>query len=333
MKISIIGCGSWGTALANLLTDNQHDVLIYDKDESTTAEINEKHTNYKKLGNVLINNNIIATSSLNTIISFSDIIVLAVPTFAIRSTLKKICEILNRPKYFVNVSKGLEYPSANRVSEILYKEINNKYVKAYINLSGPSHAEEVILRKITSVVAASNNLEDSIFIQEIFSNSKYFRVYSSTDVIGSEVSGALKNIYAIASGIIDSLDFGINSKSAMITRSLVEIKKLTGALGGLESTLNGLVGIGDLIVTCVSEYSRNYRFGFLIGSGMKADAALSEIGMAVEGYKTCETAFHLSKKLKQMTPILDSVYNILFKDFEALDAISNLMKRELTLEF
>jgi len=332
-KIAVIGGGSWGSALANLLVDNQKQVLVYDNDPETVDEINQFHTNRSKLGEAKLSDKIIATTSLKEAIDFSDMMVLAVPTSVTRMVLSDINELIDSKKIFVNVAKGLELNTNDRVSEIVYDEIPNQYIEGFVSLTGPSHAEEVIVRKLTSIVAASENLQLAKLVQKTFSNGAYFRVYTSTDLIGAELGGSLKNIYAIASGMLDGLGYGINSKSALITRGLIEMKRITMALGGLEETLNGLVGVGDLIVTCMSRFSRNYSAGLMIGEGDDLKTSLSKMTMVVEGVKTCKTAYHLARELKIQTPIIDAVYEVLFNEVDPDIVIKQLMSRELKSEY
>lgn len=331
-KIAIVGGGSWGSALANLLVDNHKEVLIYDNDQSTVDEINQFHTNKSKLGDVPLSEKVRATSNLKETLAFSDMIVLAVPTSVTRIVLSSMNKVIESKKLFVNVAKGLEFKTNDRVSEIVYDEIDAYMIEGFVSLTGPSHAEEVVVKKLTSIVAASVDIKHSKLVQETFSNDLYFRVYTSNDLIGAELGGSLKNIYAIASGILDGLGFGINAKSALITRGLIEMKRITLALGGLEETLNGLVGIGDLIVTCMSRFSRNYSAGLLIGEGDDLQTSLSKMTMVVEGVKTCRTAYFLSKELNLQTPIIDAVYDILFNEIEPRIVINQLMSRQLKSE-
>ncbi|QWB99492.1 NAD(P)-dependent glycerol-3-phosphate dehydrogenase [Mycoplasmatota bacterium] len=331
-KIAIVGGGSWGSALANLLVDNKKEVLIYDNDKKTVDEINQFHTNQSKLGDVPLSKEVVATTSLDQTLNFSDMIILAVPTSVTRIVLSNMKNIIKRKKLFVNVAKGLEFKTNDRVSQIVYDEIPSDYIEGFVSLTGPSHAEEVIVRKLTSIVAASNNLEHAKLVQETFSNEDYFRVYTSLDLIGAELGGSLKNIYAIASGMLDGLGYGINAKSALITRGLIEMKRITTELGGLEETLNGLVGVGDLIVTCMSKFSRNYSAGLLIGEGDDLKTSLSKMTMVVEGVKTCKTAYFLAKDLHIETPIIDAVYDVLFNEIEPNIVINKLMARDLKSE-
>ena len=331
-NIAIVGGGSWGSALANLLVDNNKNVLIYDNDLKTVNEINQFHTNKAKLGEARLNKLVVATSDLKKALNHSKIIVLAVPTSVTRIVLEDINKVLTKEKLFCNVAKGLEFKTNKRVSEIVYDVIDNDLIRGFVSLTGPSHAEEVVVRKLTSIVAASENIKQAKLIQEIFSNTDYFRVYTSTDLIGAELGGSLKNIYAIASGMLDGLDYGINAKSALITRGLIEMKRIAIRLGAEEETLNGLVGVGDLIVTCMSKFSRNYSAGLMIGEGDDLKTSLSKMTMVVEGVKTCKTAYFLAKELKIQTPIINAVYNILFKEIEPEIEIAKLMARDLKSE-
>ncbi|MBI9010312.1 MAG: NAD(P)-dependent glycerol-3-phosphate dehydrogenase [Tenericutes bacterium] len=329
-RITVIGGGSWGTTLANLLVEKGYSVIIYDVSEETVNEINECHTN-QKLPNIILNHSLKATNHLVLALTEVDLIVLALPTAYIRTVLKDINKILTKSVVFCNVSKGIELKTHKRVSEIVSDELDENLIKSYVALSGPSHAEEVILKKITSVVASSNDFESAKRIQKLFSND-YFRVYTSTDLISVELSGSLKNIFAIASGIVDGLGYGINTKSALITRGLVEMKRIVSTLGGDESTLNGLVGVGDLIVTCTSALSRNYSFGLFIGKGLSFEVAQEKVKMVVEGTKTCKSAYNLSKELDLKTPIIDSIYHILFDNANPRAELNSLMNRRLIEE-
>ena len=329
-RIAVIGGGSWGTTLANLLVDKGNSVTIYDVSVDTINDINEFHTN-KKLPQSVLNASLKATDNLLLALTDVDIIVLALPTAFIRTVLRDINKLLAKSVVFCNVSKGIELNTHKRVSEIVQDEIDIELIKSYVVLSGPSHAEEVIQKKITSVVAASNDLEYAKKIQELFSNN-YFRVYTSTDLIAVELSGSLKNIFAIASGIVDGLGYGINTKSALITRGLVEMKRIVEAMGGNISTLNGLVGVGDLIVTCTTSLSRNYSFGILIGKGRSFTEAQEEIQMVVEGTKTCKSAHNLSQELNLKTPLIDSIYNILYGSALPKAELNRLMNRKLIEE-
>jgi len=331
-KISIIGAGSWGTALSRILSDNGHQVLIYDINPETVAEINTFHTNKAKLPNGVLNEDVKATNDLDFAISFCDIVLLVVPTKVIRGVLNNISMVIKSKKIFVNASKGIEPKTFKRVSEIVFEMIPNEYIEAFVALTGPSHAEEVILQLLTLVTAASNNHKYAVLIQKIFSNQTYFRVYALNDLIGAELGGSLKNIIALASGMLDGLGYGDNAKAALVTRGLVEIQKLAVALGAKKKTLYGLTGLGDLVVTCFSPHSRNYQAGKKIASGKDLEKTLSEMNMVVEGARSCEAAYFASKVHNIETPIIDAIYDVIYNHHHPQDVIAKLMQRELKVE-
>ncbi len=331
-NITIIGAGSWGCALSRILGDNGHNVLLYDIDEETVKEINEFHTNSKKLFTSKLPNNVTATTCLKEAIQRNDYILLVVPTAVVRNVLKQINEVIDSKKVFINASKGIEPDTFKRVSEIVYEEIKQEYLEGFVVLTGPSHAEEVVNQKLTVVAAASDNLELAKEVQVMFSNKEYFRVYTCDDLIGAELGGSLKNIYALASGIIEGLGYGVNAKAAIIARALVEMKRLSKALGANEETLNGLTGVGDLVVTCTSNLSRNYQAGYMIGTGDNLDEALSKMTMVVEGARTCISAYQAAKKFNIYTPIIDAIYDVIYNHQKPKDVIYNLMATSLKNE-
>lgn len=331
-KITVIGAGSWGTTLANLLVEKDKFVTLYDISHETVEEINKFHKNTSKLGDNLLSPNLKATTDLARAIAASNLIIIALPTAFIRDTLKKINKALKQKVLICNVSKGIELVTHKRVSEIVFEEIDKDFLIDYVVLSGPSHAEEVIEKKITSIVAASSNIKAAKQIQSIFSNH-YFRVYTSKDVIGVELSGSLKNIFAIASGIVDGLGYGINTKAALITRATKEMKRLISIQNGDIETVNGLCGVGDLIVTCTSSLSRNYSFGYLLGSGKSFQEAKASIKMVVEGIKTCKSAYNQAKELKIETPIIEAIYKILYLEANPKTQLNRLMNRKLKNEY
>lgn len=331
-KIAVIGAGSWGTALARIISDNGHLVNIYDIDQETIDEINNFHTNKSKLPNGVLNENVRGTTDLAEAVNWSDIVLLAVPTKVIRGVLENIKQVLKSKKLFVNASKGIEPGTYKRVSEIVYEVIGEDLVDGFVALTGPSHAEEVILQMLTSVTAASLDLEKSKIVQKIFSNQTYFRVYALNDLVGAELGGSLKNIIAMASGMLTGLGYGDNAKAALVTRGLVEMKKLAMALGAKENTLYGLTGVGDLVVTCFSEHSRNFQAGKKIAMGKDLQKALSEMTMVVEGARSCEAAYFAARELNIETPIIDAVYNVIYKQHSPHDEIAKLMQRALKEE-
>ncbi len=331
-NITIIGAGSWGCALSRILGDNGHNVLLYDIDEKTVNEINQYHTNSNKLFNAVLPNNVTATLSLKEAISKNNYILLVVPTAVVRNVLKQIGTIIKTKKVFINASKGMEPNTFKRVSEIVSEEIDKQYLAGFVALTGPSHAEEVVEQKLTLVAAASDNLELAKQVQVMFSNKQYFRVYTLSDLVGAELGGALKNIYAIAAGIIDGIGYGVNARAGIITRALVEMKRLALIFGAKEETLNGLTGIGDLVVTCTSNLSRNYQAGYMIGNGDNLDEALSKMTMVVEGARTCISAYQAAKKYNVYTPIINAVYEVIYNHKHPLEVIKNLMATSLKEE-
>jgi len=331
-KLTIIGAGSWGSALARIISDNGYQVIMYDVNQEMVDEINTYHTNKSKLPVGTLNENVSATTDLSKAIEFGDIIVLVVPTAVIRGALKEINKVITKKRLFVNASKGIEPDTYKRVSEIVKEEINPNYLEGFVALSGPSHAEEVILQLLTLVTSASENLEHAKIIQRIFSNQTYFRVYTVTDLIGVELSASLKNIIAVASGMIAGLGYGDNTRAALITKGLAEIKRIACLLGAEEKTLFGLAGLGDLVVTCTSEHSRNYQAGYKIGSGKNLEQALSEMTMVVEGARSAIAAHQLIVKHNIYAPIIEAVYDIIYNKQDPNQRILDLMQTSLKNE-
>lgn len=328
-KVSIIGAGSWGSALARILGDNHYQVLLYDTDKNTVDEINHFHTNLSKLPVGMLPLKVKATTSIKEVIDFSDIIVLSVPSKVLRSVLNLINEIIDKPKLFVNTSKGLEPDTYLRVSEVLNTTINNHYIKGFVALTGPSHAEEVIRQLPTTICSVSTNKEDAKLIQKIFNNSTYFRVYTGSDLVGSELCSAIKNVYAIASGMLEGCGYGDNARAGLISRALVEMKRIVVAMGGKEDTIYGLTGVGDLVVTTTSHHSRNFQAGVKLAKGSNLAETIASMSMVVEGARTAEAVYEVSKKLNLSTPIIDAVYNVIYRKQSVKKAVAELMNRSL----
>lgn len=330
--ITVIGAGSWGTALAQLLDDNKQTVKLYDISPERVEEINQKHTNEFFLPGVKLSETIRAYSDLSEALEDSEMVLMVVPTKVIRSSLKSINQALDHPVIFVNASKGIEPNTYKRVSEIVYEEIDADKLLGFVSLTGPSHAEEVIQRQLTSVTAASDKMELAKRVQETFNNEHYFRVYTANDLIGAEIGGSLKNIIALAAGIIAGLGYGDNTRAALITRGLAEMRRLAVAMGAKEETLFGLAGIGDLVVTATSQHSRNFQAGYRIGSGSNLKEALASMTMVVEGVRSCEAAYQYAKDHNIEMPITFAVYDVIFNEVEPRDAIKELMCRDLKEE-
>ncbi|MED3660620.1 NAD(P)H-dependent glycerol-3-phosphate dehydrogenase [Ureibacillus sp. FSL K6-8385] len=325
-KVSVLGAGSWGTALAMVLTENGHDTLIWSHREDQAREINERHTNKKYIPNIQLPEKLIATSDLQKAVDHGEIIVFAVPTKAIREVAEKVNDYLKKKALIVHVSKGIEPDTLKRISEILEETLSTHMVEDIVVLSGPSHAEEVVLHHPTTITAACANLRSAEKIQDLFMNH-YFRVYTNTDVIGVELGGALKNVIALAAGISDGLNYGDNAKAALITRGLAEITRLGVRMGGNPFTFAGLTGMGDLIVTCTSVHSRNWKAGNMLGKGMKLDEVLENMGMVVEGVRTTKAAYQLAQKYDVPMPITTALYEVLFEGKDPKDAVDELMHR------
>jgi glycerol-3-phosphate dehydrogenase (NAD(P)+) len=294
-------------------------------------EINEKHTNKKYLPEIVLSDLIVGYASLSDALDGVDNLILAVPTKAIREVIGKIRAVQANPLTITHVSKGIEPDSLMRISEIIKEEMPKELLKDVVVLSGPSHAEEVSLRHPTTVTVTSENMAAAEKVQDLFINNN-FRVYTNSDVIGVEIGGALKNIIALAAGITDGLGYGDNAKAALMTRGLAEIARLGTKMGANPLTFSGLAGIGDLIVTCTSVHSRNWRAGNLLGKGKTLDEVLENMGMVVEGVRTTKAAYQLAKKYDVNMPITFALYDVLFNGKNAIDAVDVLMARGKTHE-
>ena len=326
-QIAVLGAGSWGSVLANVLVENGHNVLLWTREEDQVKEINNTHFNKRYLGDNALNPDLIATSDMQVAVEKSQIILFVLPTGAIRSVAKAITPFINDEKIIVHGAKGLEQETHLRVSEILVEELPEAYVKDIVVLSGPSHAEEVIKHDWTSVTSASKNMDAAELIQDLFMND-YFRVYTNSDVIGVEYGGALKNIIALGAGMLRGVGGGDNALAALITRGLAEISRLGQHMGAKPQTFIGLSGVGDLVVTAMSEHSRNYRAGFLIGSGRKSKEVIEEIGMVVEGYYTTWSAYELAQSENIEMPITKAIHHVITDDADPKEVISQLMLRD-----
>ncbi|CAM3974112.1 NAD(P)H-dependent glycerol-3-phosphate dehydrogenase [Lederbergia lenta] len=330
-KIAVIGAGSWGTALALVLADNEHQVHLWSRNSEHAHEINSKHMNEKYLPGICLPNNIHASTSLEEVLKNIETVIIAVPTKAIRDMMKQIVALQENALTFVHVSKGIEPDSLLRISEMIEQEVPEKLLTDVVVLSGPSHAEEVGLRHPTTVTVSSKNMDHARKVQDLFMNQN-FRVYTNPDMIGVEIGGALKNIIALAAGISDGLGYGDNAKAALITRGLAEISRLGTKMGANPLTFSGLAGIGDLIVTCTSVHSRNWKAGNLLGKGHKLEEVLSNMGMVVEGVRTTKAAYQLAEKYQSKMPITEALYGMLFNGVDSKEAVDRLMGRLKTHE-
>ena len=323
-RISVIGAGSWGIALANLLAGNGHDVTVWSIMMDEIEMLDKNHEHLDKLPGVKLNDSIKYTTDLEMACKDKNILVLAVPSVYTRNTSHSMAPYVTDGQIIVNVAKGVEENTLLTLSDIIEEEIPCANVCV---LSGPSHAEEVGRGLPTTVVVGSRDQKTAEYLQDTFMND-FFRVYTSSDILGIELGGALKNVVALAAGIADGLGYGDYAKAALITRGISEIARLGIAMGGQFETFCGLTGIGDLIVTCASMHSRNRRAGILIGQGKSADEAMAEVKMVVEGVYSAKAAMGLSKKYNVDLPIIAEVNKILFENKPPKDVGRCLMNRE-----
>lgn len=329
-NITVLGAGSWGTALATVAARSGQKVSLWCRREEQAQAIEEKRENERYLPGCALPKEVKATSSLEDALSFSDMWILSVPTQSIRSVLRQIQEIHKNPSVSLcNVAKGIETDSLKRISQIVEEEAP---LAKYTVLSGPSHAEEVVRGLPTAVVAASDLPDQSTAWQETL-NLQSFRIYSSQDVCGVETGGALKNVIAVASGLAQSMNMGDNAIASMVTRGLAEIMRLAIAMGAHPITLAGLAGIGDLMVTAYSRHSRNFRLGVALGEGMTFDQAMASLGQVAEGAYTVKAAIALGEKLSVDLPITEAVYQVLYQKTSPQETIRELLSRDPKPEY
>ncbi len=331
MKISVLGAGSWGTTLACLLANNGHKVYLWEINKQVAEKL-DKERLIPFIGGATIPQSVVISSDLR-IINETEAVLFVVPSHFLRSTVMTIKKLnINLgERLIISATKGIENKSLLRVSQVIeeiYPETEDKIVA----LSGPSHAEEVSKKIPTLVTSASKNEKLAIKVRDLFNND-YFRVYTQNDIIGVELGASLKNVFAIAGGIIDGLNFGDNTKAAIVSRGLIELIKLGVVLGGKEKTFYGLSGVGDLMVTCFSKHSRNRNLGEMLAKGKTLEEAEKELKMVAEGVKTCLSAYELGKKYNIELPIINEVYEILFNKKDTKKAVYDLMTRTPKSEF
>jgi len=327
-KISFLGCGSWGGALGHLASKNGYNVLMWHRNSEVVEQMTKSRSHYI-LPQMIFGDLVEFTDNLEKTVSYADIIVLSTPSQTVRRVLEK-CESINKNKIIVNIAKGIETKTLMTVSDIIIDVTGINYSNI-VTLSGPSHAEEVISGFPTTLVSASKNRDAAMRIQKIFSNAN-MRIYSSSDIRGVELGGAMKNVIAIAAGISDGIGYGDNSKAALMTRGIREIARLGNAMGAESDTFSGLSGIGDLIVTCLSRHSRNRKVGQKIGEGEILKNILSEMQMVAEGVETAKSLHRLIEKYGVEMPISEAIYQILFHNADPKDSVYRLMTRELSSE-
>ena len=327
-KVSVIGAGSWGTALAMLLAGNGHDTILWSHREEQAAELSKTREHKAKLPGVILPEELKITGNLELAAKERDVLVLAVPSVAVRETSKKLKACLLPGQLIVNVAKGIEAHTLTTLTDMIEEELPG--VHACV-LSGPSHAEEVSRGLPTTCVVGARDKKTAEYLQNIFM-SPVFRVYISPDILGIELGGALKNFIALAAGTADGLGYGDNTKAALITRGITEIVRLGVAMGAKAETFYGLSGIGDLIVTCASKHSRNRKAGYLMGQGRTMEQAMTEVKMVVEGVYSAKAGLELSRKYQVEMPIIEQVNQVLFEWKEPGEAVRELMVRDKKIE-
>lgn len=330
-RIAVIGGGSWGTALANRLAMNGHDVCLWVYEAELVKEINDGHANSVFLPGIALHEGLRSTGSLVDAVTGRGIVLLVTPVQVMAGVLKQLAGHLPHDVIIVNASKGIELASLQTVSQICASHLPATITERYVALSGPTFAREVALQLPSLIVAASKDHVAAKRVQEAFS-CKELRVYTNTDVMGVELGGAVKNVIAIAAGICDGLGFGHNARAALITRGLAEMNRLGKAMGADAATFAGLAGMGDLVLTCTGELSRNRTVGFKLGQGMRLNDILAEMKMVAEGVKSAESVYQLAQKCGIEMPIVEQTFMILHQDKPAKDAVLELMSRDLKAE-
>ncbi len=330
MNISIIGGGSWGLGLAKVLADNRHDVLVYDVNQTIVNTINQDHQCLQLA--TPIPDSIQATASMAEAIAFSDTLLFVVPTQVLRQAITAALEHIQSPKRFINAAKGIEPETFMRISEIFIEMVPAPYFTGFAALSGPSHAEEVIRGMTTVVTCAATDLGLAKDVQALFHNAEYFRVYTSTDLVGVELGGSIKNAFALAAGILKGMGAGDNALAAMMSRALVEMARYFQYFNAQTETLMGLSGVGDLIVTCTSEHSRNFQAGYKIGSGTDLKATLDSMTMVVEGIRTAQACYQLAQQENIESPIIEALHTVVFEQTSPRQAMRDLLHRTIKSE-
>ena len=328
-KVSFLGAGSWGTALAIMLAKNGHDVTLWSAIESEIDMLAEYREHKNRLPGAKLPDSINLTKDLKEACTGYDLIVFAVASPFVRQTAQNASQYITEGQRIVNVAKGIENDTLCTLRDVILAEMPQADVSV---LSGPSHAEEVAVGVPTTVVVGSVKRESAELVQEIFMNDR-FRVYTSSDIIGIELGGSIKNVIALAAGVIDGMGFGDNTRAALITRGITEISRLGVKMGGRMETFMGLAGIGDLIVTCTSEHSRNHTAGYLIGKGYTTEAAMKEVNQVVEGVHSARAAMALAQKYQVSMPIVEQINKVLFENLPILDAVHGLLVRDKCNEY
>ena len=330
-RIAVIGAGSWGTALAGRLAAKGHDTLLWAYEPELVEEVNSSHTNSLYLPGIPLHPTLACTGNLARAVSGRGIILVVTPVQLMRSVLVQLLPHLSPDAVIASASKGIELETLLSVSQICAELLGDQALQRFVALSGPTFAREVAQELPSLIVAASGNSDSAGRVQAAV-NGPSLRVYTNSDVIGVELGGAVKNVIAIAAGICDGLGFGYNARAALITRGLVEMSRLGRAMGAQAATFNGLAGMGDLVLTCTGDLSRNRTVGFKLGQGQRLADILAEMRMVAEGVKSAESVYQLSRRLGVEMPIVEKTFQILHEDKPARQAVIELMARDLKAE-
>ncbi len=331
-KVAVIGAGSWGTALANLLAEKKGvDVDLWAREEEVYTEISEKHTNHVFLPDVKLTSSLKATASFKEALQEKEVVLIAVPSHVFREVLQGLKPHLKAEMSVMMATKGIENESLMTMSQVVEQVLGHGFSLRFACLAGPSFAKEVVRRLPTAVSVACGDLQHGGRLQELFSTG-FFRVYLSSDVVGTQLGGALKNVIAIAAGVCDGLNFGSNARAALITRGLAEITRLGVKMGSNPHTFAGLAGMGDLVLTCTGDLSRNRTVGVQVGKGKSVEEITSGMKMVAEGIKTSKSAYELAERESVVMPIVDQVYEILYERKDPHQAVKELMTRDLKVE-
>lgn len=330
-RIGVVGAGSWGTALTKLLADKGFEIDLWVFEAEVRGQIETDRENKVFLPGIRLPDNITPTNDLGKAVKDKDLVLVVVPSHCMRNIAEQMKNYISPDTIVVTASKGIENKTHMTMTQILEEKIDHLPEKNFVVLSGPSFAREVANKVPTAIAAASTNRNVSESVQQIFS-CPTFRVYINDDPVGTQIGGAMKNVLAIAAGICDGLNMGLNPRAALITRGLTEMNRLGAKMGADPLTLSGLAGVGDLLLTCTGALSRNYTLGIQIGEGKKLDEIISEMRMVAEGVKTTRSVYNLSKKLGVDLPICDEVYYVLFEDYDVQSTVERLMSRSLKHE-
>lgn len=326
-RIAVLGAGSWGTALGQVLAADGHSVVLWSHDPAVAREIREEATNEKYLPGQPLEPELEATAEMPEALRDAEVVVSATPSHAVREVFEAARPAFPERPLLVSGTKGIEIESGLRMSQVMDEVLGPGRTSGLVALSGPSFAAEMVRGQPTAVAAASRDPEAARTCQSLF-RAEHVRVYTQTDVVGTELGGALKNVIALAAGISDGLELGHNARAALITRGLAEMVRLSVAMGGEELTLAGLAGMGDLILTCTGDLSRNRRAGLAIGRGADLEGALAKVGEVVEGAPTTKAARELARRRGVEMPIVEAVYSILYEGVDPREALARLMARE-----